>query len=195
MAIGSTYNNSGYSGYGGNPVGYNGTNNSGNRSRWESILSQMQGIGGSGASSASGSSGIGGTVGGIAGGALGTVIAPGIGTMIGGAVGTSAGDFLEGSLLGGGGEEDGADKLASQKAHSEGVTRKFEAKNSAPTAAIGNYMARALALQGMPVLGALNNLDFLAKISGYAGDYYPGIGKIVKKGFKGIGSLLRGGGR
>jgi len=189
MAIGSPYNETGHSGYGGHPVGYNGSNNSGNRDRWSMILGQMQGVGGSGSSS----SGIGGTVGGVAGSALGNIVVPGVGGVIGGALGTTAGDFLEGSLMGGG--ESGQDKLNSQLAHSEGVTRKFEAKNSAPSAAIGNYMARALALQGMPVLGALNNLDFLAKISGYAGDYYPGIGKLVKKGFKGIGSLLKGGGR
>jgi hypothetical protein len=149
----------------------------GNSGFWGSIANKLGSLGATTVSSGSGS----GTTGGNTSkkfnwkdtvGDVGTSMATaGLSSAVGGLMGS--------------GDESGEDKYTSQKAHSEGVTRKFEAKNSAPTAAIGNYMARALALQGMPVLGALNNLDFMSKVFGYGKDYYP-------KALKGIGNLLGG---
>jgi hypothetical protein len=71
--------------------------------------------------------------------------------------------------------QSGQDKLAEEKAQSEHETRRWEERNAAPTAGIGQYLARSMALQGYPVLGAINNLDFLYnKVLPYMKSYGPG---------------------
>lgn len=149
----------------------------GNSGFWGSIANKL-GAMGTGASNytrqtGSSSGGLGSTIGGMGGAAIGTAIGGPVGGAIGGALGSAAGDTLEGGILGGG--ESGEDKLKEEQAQSEHETRRWEERNAAPTAGIGQYLARATALQGFPVLGAINNLDFLFnKILPYAKSYGPG---------------------
>jgi hypothetical protein len=162
----------------GSPYAGQGAINAGKNSGfWGSIKQKLSNMGsstptyyGSGVSGGGGASGA--LSGAASGASLGSAISPGIGTAIGAGIG---------GLMGGlsGGDEETA--LAEEKAQSEHETRRWEERNTAPTAGLANYMARALMLQGMPVLGALNNYDFLVnKIVPFVRSY--GFGKTDFRG-------------
>jgi hypothetical protein len=156
--------------------------NAGNQSGfWGSIYNKLTSMGAntnSGLSSSGSSGGGGSTAGNVAGGAMqgaaiGTAVMPGIGTAVGAGLGAVAG-----GLSGGESEED---KYMEEKAQSEHETRRWEERNAAPTAGIGQYLARATALQGMPVLSFLNAADFIFnKVTPYMKSY--GIGRTDWRG-------------